>query len=236
MEVSIALGEEASLIDPKPVAPGISRTRKAGQVYALLRQDIVLARLKPGEPLLEIALARRFGTSQGTVREALMRLAEDGLVVRHGYRGTRVSAISADEARELLSLRVHLETLSFARVAEALPAGLPAALEERVAAMETAARAGDDYALVELDHDFHLAIFRQARLPVMEPVLSRCILHMHRMAFTERGRTRSLLTSAQRHWQVVEALTSREAARASATIESHIATVWQAGPQGQETG
>lgn len=226
-------GAAATLAAAVPTG-GLSKSRKAAQVYAGLRRDIVLGRLRPGEPLLEIALARDSGTSQGTVREALMRLAEDGLVVRDGYRGTRVCATSADEARELLALRLRLESLGFARIAGGVTPALLESLAERVRAMEAAAGTGDDYALVELDQDFHLLLFREAGLPVMVPVLSRCMLHMHRLAFTERGRTRSLLTSARRHWEVVEALASHDSGRAVSAIEHHVGTVWQAGPRGQD--
>lgn len=234
-EAAATLPPDQTAVASAPTG-GLSKSRKAAQVYAGLRRDIVLGRLRPGAPLLEIALARDSGTSQGTVREALMRLAEDGLVVRDGYRGTRVCATTADEARELLALRLRLESLGFSRIAAGVTPALLEGLAARVRAMEAAAEAGDDYVLVELDQDFHLTLFSEAALPVMVPVLSRCMLHMHRLAFTEHGRTRSLLTSARRHWEVVEALASREPARAVAAIEHHVGTVWQAGPQGQEEG
>jgi len=231
---SAAVSFDPAAVVSVALPSGLSKSRKAAQVYAGLRRDIVLGRLRPGAPLLEIALARDSGTSQGTVREALMRLAEDGLVVRDGYRGTRVCATTADEARELLALRLRLESLGFARIAAGVSPALLERLAERVRAMEGAAEAGDDYGLAELDQDFHLTVFREAALPVMVPVLSRCLLHMHRLAFTERGRTRSLLTSARRHWEVVEALASRDDSRAVTAIEHHVGTVWQAGPRGQD--
>ena len=87
-----------------------TRARKGSVLYDDLRGQIVKGTLKPGEPMLEITVARDYGCSQGTVREALMRLQEDGLVVRSGYRGTTVSTTSPAEAREMQFLRLHLET------------------------------------------------------------------------------------------------------------------------------
>jgi DNA-binding GntR family transcriptional regulator len=79
-------------------------------VYSTLKQRIVLNEISPGEPLTELGLARDLECSQGTVREALLRLQEDGLVVRSGHRGTSVTPLDPAAAEEVLDLRKRLET------------------------------------------------------------------------------------------------------------------------------
>lgn len=202
-------------------------SRKAAQIYRALRKDIVFARLKPGEAMPEIALARQYAASQGTIREALMRLQEDGLVRRDGYRGTAVSRISADEARELLDLRLKLELAGCRNSASKAGTDLPAVLSTITTEMEAAAIADEHYDVIELDHDFHLALFRAADLPVLEPVLSRCILHMHRLAFISGPRSRPLIVSARRHWEIVEALKTGDAETLRTAVRRHIETVWE---------
>ena len=59
--------------------------RKAGDVHAWLKQQIMLSKVLPGQPLVELEIAATMGCSQGTVREAMLRLQEDGLIVRKGY-------------------------------------------------------------------------------------------------------------------------------------------------------
>lgn len=78
-------------------------------VFDAIRRAIVLNEQTPGSPMTEMALAAAHGCSQGTVREALLRLQEEGLVVRNGYRGTLVSALDADEAALMLAVRKQLE-------------------------------------------------------------------------------------------------------------------------------
>jgi DNA-binding GntR family transcriptional regulator len=211
-----------------------TRARKGSVLYDDLRGQIVKGTLKPGEPMLEIMVARDYGCSQGTVREALMRLQEDGLVVRSGYRGTTVSTTSAAEAREMQFLRLHLETQGISRAASFVDDGLIDRLRAIVVEMERAANAGDEYALTELDCEFHLAIFERAGLPALDAILSRCLLHLHRVTLAEPGRTRPLLISARRHWEVIEALRTRDPGAAVAAITHHINTVLETGLAGKE--
>jgi GntR family transcriptional regulator, rspAB operon transcriptional repressor len=211
-----------------------TRARKGSVLYDDLRAQIVKGALKPGEPMLEITVARDYGCSQGTVREALMRLHEDGLVVRSGYRGTTVSTTSPAEAREMQFLRLHLETQGIGRAAAFMDAGLIDRLCGLVVEMEQAADAGDEYGLTELDCDFHLAIFGRAGLPALDAILSRCLLHLHRVTLAEPGRTRPLLISARRHWDVIEALRTRDPGTAVQAITHHINTVLETGIAGEE--
>jgi len=82
--------------------------RKREEVYSTLRRRIILSEVSDGQPITELELAASMGCSQGTVREALLRLQEEGLVVRQGYRGSVVSPVSAREAQAFLHCRAHL--------------------------------------------------------------------------------------------------------------------------------
>ncbi|EWY36227.1 hypothetical protein N825_29325 [Skermanella stibiiresistens SB22] len=211
-----------------------SKVRKGSVLYDDLRRQIVKGGLKPGDPMLEITVAREYGCSQGTVREALMRLQEDGLVVRGGYKGTTVSVTGPAEAREMQLMRLHLETQGVRRAASLIDDQFLARLSGIVEEMERVAEAGDEYALTELDCEFHLTIFGRAGLPALDAILSRCLLHLHRITLAEPGRTRPLLISAQRHWDVIDALRTRDATTAVAAITHHINTVLETGIAGEE--
>ena len=75
---------------PAGLTPLLSM-RKADAAYHAVRRSILLGHFQPGEMLLEQRIAERLNCSQGTVREALLRLEQDGLVSRRGYQGTVVS-------------------------------------------------------------------------------------------------------------------------------------------------
>lgn len=80
--------------------------------YAALRGDIVSGELGPGERLVEVDLCERLGLGRSGVRTALVRLEQEGLVVREPHRGAKVRVVSLDEAVEILEVRAKLEGLA----------------------------------------------------------------------------------------------------------------------------
>ena len=74
-----------------------------------LRRRIVLNELPPGSVLTELALAAELGSSQSSIREALLRLEGEGLVTRSGHQGTTVTDLHRTEAAEILGLRRRIE-------------------------------------------------------------------------------------------------------------------------------
>ncbi|MFC0268031.1 GntR family transcriptional regulator [Kushneria aurantia] len=217
----------------------MTKGSRAVRIYHGLREQIMLGAREAGTAVTEIALAREFDASQGTVREALMRLAEDGLVVRDGYRGTHVATISVDEAEALLALRLQLERRGIVRARAVIDSDGIDELAALIDAMREQVLAGNDYALVQRDHDFHLTLFRHAELPLLAPVLSRCMLHIHRLSLSASHRLRNddehrdaMLVSVARHSMIVDALREGSDEQAQEVIDDHIRTVWQAGLRG----
>jgi GntR family carbon starvation induced transcriptional regulator len=86
----------------------------AGELYEHLRNDILYARLKPGQRLRSEALRQRYGGGVGTVREALNRLRAEGLVAQEDQRGFRVSPVSLDELQELTKTRCWVNAVAVA--------------------------------------------------------------------------------------------------------------------------
>jgi GntR family transcriptional regulator, rspAB operon transcriptional repressor len=219
-----------------PGLPGPPRGgRRSMVVYERLQRDIVLGSLAPGTGLLELELAERFGCSQSTVREALLLLQEEGLVVRVQHRGTHVSESRRDDALELLHLRHDIECRAVGRVLAAYDARLRAALLDRIDAMRAAARADDEYLLSLHDRAFHLGLHEAAGLPSVQPILQRCLVHNHRYKILTTSPTapggRDLSETAERHVAIVQALDSRDVDRATAALSHHVATIVDLGPR-----
>ncbi|MEL7459805.1 MAG: GntR family transcriptional regulator [Pseudomonadota bacterium] len=83
------------------------------QVRDMLRDQITAGVLAPGEKLTETDLARRLNISRGPLREAILHLTEEGLLVKEPYKGLRVRSVSQRELAELYSLRTTLERFAF---------------------------------------------------------------------------------------------------------------------------
>lgn len=82
------------------------------EVFAELRADVLNGRLEPGRRLKLAGLCERFSVSLSVVREALIRLAEQGLLVANPQRGFSVRALSADDLGDLTRVRVQIESLA----------------------------------------------------------------------------------------------------------------------------
>ena len=133
----------------------------------VIRNDIVHLKIKPGEPLNEIRLAKELQVSRTPVREALRRLAAEGLVTVTPNVGARVSEINLRDFRELIEFRIILERgaahlIAINSTADDLRSMRQ--LHEKALSEETE----DLDKLTDLDSEFHLIIRRAAHNQLLE--------------------------------------------------------------------
>jgi DNA-binding GntR family transcriptional regulator len=86
------------------------RATRTEEVYAVLRADLLRGAFTPGQKLKVVELGERFGASQSVIREALLRLTEQDLLVSEPQRGVRVRDLSIDDITALTETRVLVET------------------------------------------------------------------------------------------------------------------------------
>ncbi|MFI6830705.1 GntR family transcriptional regulator [Kribbella sp. NPDC050241] len=131
-------------------------------VVPALRQMIISGALAPGEHLPEGELAAVLEMSRGPIREALIELEREGLVVLRRHRGAQVIALTNEDIEEIYTLRLSLEQLAIARA-------LPRLTDEHLATMddvlEQMRALGPDYepqTALDLDLAFHDVIYQAA--------------------------------------------------------------------------
>ncbi len=208
------------------IIAGIAAKTPRGQAIPnALRRRIVLNEIAPGTVLTELALATELASSQGAVREALLRLDGEGLVARSGHQGTIVTNLGAAEATEILGLRRRIEGRAAASIVARLGAGDMRQLEALQAAMRQAAADDSVWDMISADTEFHLALFRVSGLLAMEPILARCILHTHRFKLWAPWHSRSLIQTADRHDPILDALRQRDARGLRRELENHLDTI-----------
>jgi DNA-binding GntR family transcriptional regulator len=142
--------------------PGIVRMTAAAAVYHELHAAIVSMQLKPGAALNEKALTEQFGVSRTPVREALIRLVEDGLVNIYPQSGTFVAPISVSLIPEAVVIRKALEGATVEKAAECADAEDLARLDDILARQRFLAGRQDMNGFHEADEAFHEAIARIA--------------------------------------------------------------------------
>src|SRR5450432_3058492 len=89
-----------------------TRQTKAERVYDHLRGDILAGRHQPGQRLRYAELCDRYQTSTGVLREAMLRLSEQGLVKGEPQQGFQVVDLTVEDLQDLSEARVALETLA----------------------------------------------------------------------------------------------------------------------------
>jgi DNA-binding GntR family transcriptional regulator len=141
------------------VAPIAYRTI-AEQIAGALRQGIAEGKLRPGARLLEVQIAYEMGTSRAPLREALMQLEREGLVVRRPNRGTFVADLTEELVREVASLRGVLEGFAASLAVKRLSREDFDRLETILKEMLAVARRGDFPRMLEWDYQFHEYILR----------------------------------------------------------------------------
>ncbi len=203
--------------------PGTGRASE--RALAALREAILGGELAAGAHLGEVELAERLGLSRTPVREALGRLAAEGLVEVLPHRGARVVSFSREDLDGIFDVRLALEPRATARaVAHVTDADLDA-LDALATAMLTAGAPGPDQdldALVGLNRDFHARLLALAHAPALSTALAN-VVHIPVVVRTfHTYDPASLARSLAHHAEIVSALRAGDADWAGAVMRSHI--------------
>jgi len=204
--------------DPRPVRNLTLRE----QVLAHLREEILSSRLEPGAELNEVALATSLGVSRGPIREALGRLAAEGLVTITPRRGAIVTKLTKQEFMDAYQVREALESLAIRLAVPRLTDEDRAELHRMSSEMRRLAQADDSNAFFEINRRFHeklVAASGNLRLQAMHEQLLGQMGRLLRKSAELRG---GLGESATAHEAILEAVDAGDAERAAQLMAEHI--------------
>jgi DNA-binding GntR family transcriptional regulator len=193
------------------------------RVYDTLRGEILTLELAPSTPLDETALSTRFALSRTPVREALVRLAADGLVVSLPNRGAIVAPLDLTRMHayfDALALMQRATTVLAARHHRVDQLAPVEALQARFA---DAVRAGEVLAMIEVNRDFHVALARTGRNDYYTEFYARLLdegrrmLRLYYASFDDR----LPLAFVQEHVELLAAVRARDEACAEQLALAH---------------
>jgi DNA-binding GntR family transcriptional regulator len=229
MSASRTVRTELSSMDVIQRIPAqrMDRSRQAApQVFEALRELIVGLDLPPGTVLPRAELAERFGVSQTPIRDALMRLGEEGLVDIFAQHATVVSRIDIASALRAHFLRRSLELEIVRELAQGDPAAgsaLVARLRGHIARQAKALKP-QDYAVFTLaDRDFHRELYDAAGMGELWNLARQRSGHvdrLRRLNLPAKGKAQAVIRD---HRAIADAIESRDAARAQAAVRAHLA-------------
>ena len=201
------------------------RTTAATSILNDLRRAILDMSLLPGSALSEKALTERYGVSRTPVREALIRLSEEGLVDVFPQSGTFVGRIPVAALPEAVIIRKALECAAIALVAQHATAHDLAQLDAIVARQEAMARIGDQNRFHAADEDFHEALALIAGYPGIWKLAQQAkaqIDRCRRMTLPVPGR---MLNVVSEHRSIIAALRERDGKYAEQRMREHLSTL-----------
>ncbi len=223
-----------------PIADVLAETRRTettslvAQVHDALRTAIVEVRLAPGRPLSDREIAAHFGISKTPVREALLRLVEERLVVVAPRSGTRVAPIDIERFKEGCFARFHLERAAVMRAAELRTDRDVIGLRASFSRQKEVLGASDFWSFFLCDEQFHALIFEAAGLGGLVPVIKATKVEVDRIrSLRNRLGIRRIDEVMREHEEIIEAIALRDPERAARAIENHLGDVdrkvWQLG-------
>ena len=138
----------------------------------VLRGWILDGKLRPGERIVELTLARDLNVSRAPLREALWQLARQGLVHIRAHHGATVTQLSEQDIREIFEIRELLETHAAKKIRAAGSPGTKAALQRALADLEDACRKRDIRLFSAADLRFHRTLWELAGNRHLQEVLN----------------------------------------------------------------
>ena len=196
-------------------------TSLSEQAYAEIEERIVTLTLRPGEVLSETALAGSLGIGRTPVREALQRLAREGLVVVLPRRGILVSVFSVQAQLRMLEVRREVERLMVRSAATRADDRQRDQLRGIAAGMRRAAADADDIGFMRLDRDFNDAVAAAASNEFATKTMALMAGLSRRFWFMHHTRADDLPVAAEHHAVVAEAIAAADS-HAAATANDRL--------------
>jgi DNA-binding GntR family transcriptional regulator len=220
---SAGVGEQSALVDPVDSLPSLS-----DRVYRALKRSIVDRRLKAGSKLSVPRLATQLNVSRTPVKEALERLAQDGLVMTLPNRGAFVAILNPSDVDEIYQMREVLEGLATRLASARMDGELGVRLRDLLRQGEAAVSRSDIDEHIRIDLEFHRLIRERAgngRLIRSLDMLQDQV----RIVFRTSAAIPSRMSKAlEEHGSILDALEAADPDRAERAARNHIRRIREA--------
>ena len=218
--------------DSGPAEPRREAERSlTDRAYVALEEMLCTLRIEPGVVLSEGALSETLGIGRTPVREALQRLAREGLVTVLPRRGVLVSEFNVKKQLRMLEVRRELERLMARSAASRATSEERSRFEAIAREMYESARAGDDIRFMRLDHEFNVLVSRATRNEFATEAISLMAGLSRRFWFMHYRQAGDLAVISRLHADIANAIAAADeaaAAAASDTLLDHIESITRA--------
>jgi len=194
----------------------------AARIYADLRAELVSLARRPGEAISEGEIALSYGVSRTPVREAILKLSDEGLVDIFPQSGINVSLIPIASLPEAIVIRRALEETTARLTAEHATPSQILALHSIVERQREADAAGDRVAFHQADELFHATIAEIAKFPGIWKLILQVKVHVDRFRQLTLPHAGRMTTVIAEHERILSAIEAHDVNGAAAAMAKHI--------------
>jgi GntR family transcriptional regulator, rspAB operon transcriptional repressor len=194
----------------------------ASPLYDILRFEIVSLSLKPGSVINRVDIQNRFGVSSTPLRDALMRLGDEGLVDIVPQSATRVSLIDVARAREAQFLRRALELEAIKTISDNADKAVVGELRDLIAGQKEAASREDFPVFDQLDGEFHRRIYEAAGVADLHQLVRLRSGHIDRIRRLHLPVPGKMQEVVRAHSAILKAVIAGDAVEAQARMRDHL--------------
>jgi len=200
----------------------VHKISTAQKIEQALIEEISTGELSPGQHLDENGLAVRFGASRTPVREALSRLAAQGILIQGEQRGMFVAQYSREELGLIFEAMHEIEAACARIVAQRLSLLARSEIEAAQSECLKAAETGDRKSYLRANEDFHQAIYRATGNPYIAAIAKEFRNRTGPFRAKKFASREDLIASAQSHQVLVDDIFSEDSAKATKGMRSHM--------------
>src|SRR5665213_715168 len=194
----------------------------ASRIYSDLRTELVSLRRRPGEPISEAEIALSYGVSRTPVREAILKLSDEGLLEIFPQSGIFVSRIPLAALPEAIIIRKALEATTAQMAAERATASQILVLHSILQRQREADTAGDSDTFHRADELFHATVAEVAGYPGIWTLIQQVKVHVdryRRLTLPQEGRIARVIVE---HEAVLRAIEAHDPVAARGAMEFHL--------------
>ncbi|HOJ46245.1 MAG TPA: GntR family transcriptional regulator [Bacillota bacterium] len=192
-------------------------------VFEAIREAIINGTLRPGERLMEEALAEELGVSRTPVREAIRKLELEKLVIMVPRKGAYVADLTKSDVKEVFEIRRALEGLAAQLAALRATDEQLEKLERYLVRIGEAIDREDIEQTIEIDEMFHDVLYKAAGNDRLEEMINNLREHIQRYRSTSLAHPGRMKQAFVEHRKRVEAIGKRDSKLAKKLAEEHIA-------------
>ena len=191
-------------------------------VLSQLRNAILTNRLKPGERIREVQLARDLGVSRPTLREAIYQLIHEGLLVQEPHKGVTVAEIDAATITDIAVVRAALETIAAKAIATDKDDSVRERLRQVWITYDEAAASGDTVRENEAHMELHRTVWMASHNSMLERIWPIVSASVNLALSTDIAARQDTERNRGMHRELVEAILHNRQRRIVSAVREHI--------------